>query len=235
MIGAELLSLTTLVICFLAILMGVSFFGKEGLYVYATTAVIIANLQVLKLTKYDFLNTPVALGTVVFSTTFAVDNILNEYFGAEAARKCVAISFSGYLLFAILMKITALHPEVTISDCVNMHTEMEQLFSPAFSLFAASLLSYIVGQFTDIFIFSKLKMLWGRKYVSCRSAISMGLSTFVDNCSFSLLAWVIFAKHPLPLSSLWTTYICAAYFMRLAIATLCVPLVKLAGIFMKKE
>jgi uncharacterized integral membrane protein (TIGR00697 family) len=202
---------------------------------YSVIAVVVSNLQVLKLTKYNFLDSPVALGTIVFSTTFAIDNILNEYFGESAAKKGMWISFSGYLLFAVLMKIATLHPETPASECVNMHSEISRLFSPVFSLFAASLLSYLIGQFADIFVFSKLKAKLKGKYVSCRSMVSMGLSTFIDNCSFSLLAWVVFAEHPLDLRSLWTTYICATYIMRLMVAALCVPLVKLAGMFIKRE
>ncbi|MDR3151472.1 MAG: queuosine precursor transporter [Holosporaceae bacterium] len=232
---AELLSLTTLIVCSLAIMIIVRFFGRYGLYMYSVVAVIVSNLQVLKLTKYGFWDSPVALGTIVFSTTFAVDNILNEYFGGQAAKKGVWISFSGYLLFAILMKITALHPEIPPSECVNMHAEMSRLFSPVFNLFAASLLSYLIGQFADIFVFSKLKAKLKGKYVSFRSMISMGLSTFIDNCLFSLLTWVVFAEHSLNLYSLWTTYICATYIMRLMVAALCVPLVKLAGMFILEE
>ncbi|GHT90772.1 transporter [Alphaproteobacteria bacterium] len=229
----ELLSLSTLIVCFISILIAVRFLGREGLYVYSTVAVIISNIQVLKLTKYTLIDDPVALGTVVFSTTFAVDNILNEYFGENSAKRGVWISFFGYLLFVIAMKIAVLHPEISSSECVNMCGELKMLFSPTIVLFASSLISYVVSQFTDIFIFSTLKKIFKNRGISCRSLISMALSTFVDNCVFSLLAWVVLAENPISLSSLWTTYIFVTYFIRLIVAALCVPLVRLAGFFMK--
>jgi uncharacterized integral membrane protein (TIGR00697 family) len=102
-------------------------------------------------------------------------------------------------------------------------------------LFVASLLSYVVSQFTDIFIFSTLKRIFKNRHVSCRSMISMTLSTFVDNCVFSALAWIVFADVPITLSSLWTTYIFITYMIRLVVAALCVPLVRLAGIFVKAD
>ncbi|GHU11293.1 transporter [Alphaproteobacteria bacterium] len=231
----ELLSLSTLVVCFISILIAVRFFGREGLYAYSTVAVIISNIQVLKLTKYTLIDDPVALGTVVFSTTFAVDNILNEYFGENSAKKGVWISFFGYLLFVVAMKIALLHPEISSSECVNMHNEMKMLFSPTIVLFVSSLLSFVVSQFADIFIFSTLKKIFKNRSVSCRSLISMALSTFVDNCVFSLLAWVVLAENPISLSSLWTTYIFVTYFIRLIVAALCVPLVRLSGVFVKAD
>ncbi|MDR2794188.1 MAG: queuosine precursor transporter [Holosporaceae bacterium] len=229
----ELLSLSTLLVCFVSIFIAVRYLGREGLYVYSTVAVIVSNIQVLKLTKYSLIDDPVALGTVVFSTTFAVDNILNEYFGEKSAKRGVWISFFGYLLFVIAMKIAVWHPQVYHPECLNMCQEMRQLFSPTLVLFISSLLSYMVSQFTDIFIFSTLKRFFKNKYVSCRSMISMALSTFVDNCVFSLLAWVIFADNPITLSSLWSTYIVVTYVIRLIVAAFCVPLVKLAGFFLK--
>ena len=62
-------------------------FAKSGLIVYSAIATITANIQVVKLTQYTLVNDPVALGTVVFATTFAVDNILTEYYGKNVAQK----------------------------------------------------------------------------------------------------------------------------------------------------
>lgn len=231
----ELLSLSTLVVCFFAILFVTKVFGKEGLYAYSTVAIITANIQVLKLTTYSFAPGPVALGTVLFSTTFAVDNILNEYFGAKSAKKSVWISFFMYAFFMILMKIVILHPVVQHVECVNLHDAIRNLFSPTATLLIASLLSYIVGQYTDICVFSLLKKFLKNKYLSLRSAISMAISSFVDNCVFSLLAWVILAENPISMSLLWSTYIFVTYIIRLIIAIMCVPLVKLAGNFIENR
>ncbi|MDR2068011.1 MAG: queuosine precursor transporter, partial [Holosporaceae bacterium] len=118
----------------MSILLLVKYFGKNGLFVYATTALIVSNIQVLKLTKYTLIESPVAMGTVVFSTIFAVDNILTEYFGVEDAKRCIWMSFAGYLFFVLVMKIAMLHPYAGYSECVNLHEEMKKIFSPSFSL-----------------------------------------------------------------------------------------------------
>jgi uncharacterized integral membrane protein (TIGR00697 family) len=232
---AEVLSLSTLIACFATILLMLKFFGKEGLYVYSAIAVIGSNIQVLKLTMYSFIEDPVALGTVLFSTTFAVDNILNENFGERAAKKCVWISFLGYLFFSIVMRIAVSHPAIDHRECVSLHRELQRLFSPAPVLFISSLTSYLISQYSDIFIFSALKKFFKGKYVSRRSMISMTISTFIDNCVFSVLAWVILADRPVSLSSLWTTYIFITYIIRLIIAVLCVPLVRLSINLVKKD
>ena len=234
MLSPEILSLCTLIVCLLSIIAAVKFFGKSGLFVYTAVAVISSNLQVLKLTKYSFTENPIALGTVMFATVFAVDNILTEYYGAEVAKKNVWLSFFGYLLFVMVMEIAVCHPAVDCADCTNLHGEFKKLLSPSIILLMCSLISYAVGQFSDIFILSLLKKLTRGKYISARAFISMSLSTFLDNCVFSVFAWVIFAEHPVSWKVLWSTYIFVAYLLRLSVAVLCVPLVKSAGAWIKR-
>lgn len=233
----ELLSVLTLAFCFISILCAAKFFGKSGLYVYSAIASIASNIQVLKLTQYSALSNPIALGTVLFSTTFAVDNIITEYYGAKYAKKGLYISFFGCLFFTVIMQITILHPIVFSPDLVNLHFEIKKIFSPTIYLFMSSLIAYFVGQWTDIFIYSALKKISGRKYLSARSMVSMTLSTFIDNFFFSFFAWIVFAERPIPLSVFWNTYVIITYVIRLIVAALCLPLVKLAGIlvFEKKS
>jgi uncharacterized integral membrane protein (TIGR00697 family) len=211
------------------------FFGKKGLFAYSAIAAIVANIQVLKLTKYSIMEDPVALGTVLFSTTFVVDNILTEYYGAKTARKCVWMSFFCYLFFTLIMKITILHPAISHPECINLHEELKRVFSPCFVFFISSIVSYVISQFTDIFIFSTLKKLMKGPYVAVRSFISMAISSLVDNCIFSLLAWVILTNNPISMISLWKTYIVVTYMIRLIVAVLCVPLVKLFGIVVPRK
>lgn len=231
----EMLSVSTLVLCFITMLCTIKFFGKSGLYAYSTIVAITSNIQVLKLTKYSIVSDPVALGTILFSTTFAVDNIVTEYYGAESAKKGLYISFFGYLFFVAVMQIAVWHPAVSQTNCVNLHSELQTVFSPAPYLFLSSLAAYFCGQHTDIFVYSRLKRLFKTKYAAGRSMFSMAVSAFVDNFVFSVLAWIVFAENPISISDLWRTYICVTYIIRLVVATLCVPIIKLAGKFISKD
>jgi uncharacterized integral membrane protein (TIGR00697 family) len=232
---AEFLSLSTLTLCFIVILVMAKFFGKGGLLAYSAISVVISNLQVLKLTKYSMMDSPVALGTVVFSTLFAIDNILTECYGTKTARQCVWMNFICYLFFALTMEITNLHPVIENWNCVNLHHELKILFSPCFTLFISSLISFIISQLIDIFVYSTLQKIMKSRHTSLRSFIAMTVSTFVDNFIFSILAWIIFAKDPVTMAVLWKTYIITTVTIRLVIAVLCVPLVKLCSMTLLKR
>lgn len=221
---ADLLSLTSLIICFSTIIALARFFGQCGLYTYSAVAMIVANTQVLKLTKYSFFNHEVALGTIVFATTFVVDNILIEYFGKKAARRSVYLSFIIYLFFVVSMKLTILHPVVQNSQSIDFSQELATIFSPGIALFVSSALAYFSGQFCDIFIFSLLRKI---KKLYIKSMISMSVSTFVDNAVFSIFAWMVFSDHPIGWNELWNTYIINLYVLRLVVVLMCIPFIKL--------
>ena len=199
------------------------FFGKSGLFAYSAIATIVSNIQVLKLTKYALFPHEVALGTVVFSTTFAVDNILVHHFGARTARKAVYLSFALFLFFSLVMKIAIMHPELPQNGCVNYSKELAAIFSHELPLFVSSVLAYLAGQFCDISVFTLL-----RKFsLSVKSLCSMSISGFVDNLTFSVFAWVVFADNPISWNELWNTYIINLYLLRWIVIVTCVPLVKM--------
>ena len=92
--------------CLLAILFLLKFFGEVGIYLYTTIAVIAANIQVLKIVDFPFFYNPIALGTILFATTFFATDILTEYYGVKFARRNILISFVGFLLMTIIMLFT---------------------------------------------------------------------------------------------------------------------------------
>ena len=202
--SAEVVSFLTLLTCFISIFFMFKYYGKVGLFVYTAIVVIASNLQVLRLTQYSFFENPTALGTVAFSTTFAVDNILTEIYGHRVARRNIWLGFFGYLFFICLMKLTTLHPTVYENQCINLHKEICRLFSPSFTIFISSLISYVVCQFLDVGVFSFLKTVTHGKYFAVRSLIAMAFSSFSDNLIFSIFAWIIFAKNPIDWPTVWS-------------------------------
>lgn len=234
--SAELLDVAIFLVCSFFIMSFARYFGKSGLMAYNSVVVIISNIQVLKLTKYSFItDSPIALGTVVFSTTFAIDNILTEFYGADFARKNIKLGFILYLFFTICLQLTILYPVAIIPNYFNLHDEIKTLFSPSVIIFISSVLSYIIGQHLHVCIFSFFKEMAQGKFLGMRNFFSMAISAFIDNLLFSFFAWKLFSPQPVSWSVLWDTYIFTTYLLRLLIAVLCVPLVELTKLLIKKN
>lgn len=230
---SDLLSFSALLLCFVSIFCAVRFFGYVGLYVLLCIITICTNIQVLKVTAYALWHEPLAMGTVIFASTFAIDGILSEYYSAAVARRGVWISFMAYLFFAVQMFLCIAHP--VSSNCDASYAQaIELLFRPSFALFLSSLVSFVCGQLCDVSLYAFLKKQERVNSVWLRAIISMSVANFIDNALFSVMAWKVFCIQEVSWSMLWHTYIFGTYVFRLLIALLCVPVIRFAGFFVNR-
>ncbi|WP_114395201.1 queuosine precursor transporter [Oleisolibacter albus] len=231
----ELLLLLQALICFGAILLMARLFGEPGLYLYILIAVIGANVEVLKAVQFGFYDHPVAMGTVLFGSTYLATDILTEHYGRQAARRAVFLSFAGYLLFTGLMLLTLGFRPMTAAQAgtdmqwaLPMQEHIAALFTPAPALFAAGMTSYLISQLFDVWVYQRIRGITGQKHLWLRNNGSTMLSSFVDNCLFSVLAWVVFAPEPVGWDALLHTYILGTYLLRVALSLLDTPFMYLS-------
>jgi hypothetical protein len=238
----EVIWLLMLGVCFSTVLILNRLFGSAGLYVYIAVAVIGANIQVLKAVQFSLYDNPVALGTILFSSTFLATDLLAEQFGAQAARQGVWLGFVAYLFFTLVMLLTLgfspLTPEQagdSMSWAVPYQDHLTALFAPQPALFAAGMLAYLFSQLHDVWLFDKLKTLFSGRKLWLRNNVSTLLSALIDNTVFSILAWMVFTATPLPFDTVFWTYILGTYWLRLFVAVFDTPFIYLARRWHKIE
>ena len=221
-----------LLFCFSSILVFLKLFGYVGLYVYSALAVIIGNIQVLKTVDFFYSPEPVALGTVLFASTFLCTDILSEHFGREKARKNVLIGFSSFLFMTIIMLIT-----IGFRPSVNdwAQDSLANIFTPMSRFFIASMIAYLASQYFDVWIYSTIKKITKSRYLWLRNNLSTILSSLVDNTIFSLLAWIILNPDPETLYNVIMIYIFGTYVLRIFIAFLDTPFMYLSKLFLSKN
>lgn len=203
--------------------------------VFMVIAIVAANIQVIKAVEFPFWKEPIALGTLIFSTTYLATDILAELFGREKAMQAVFIGFGSYLLFTIWMVITIGFTPVSDSPVMSdfqwareNHFHIAGVFTPAPSLFLAGMLSFLISQWLDVSLFSRIKKMTGEKRLWLRNNLSTALSGLVDSFIFSILAWIVFNPEPLPWSVVISTYIFGTYALRLLLTLLDTPIIYLA-------
>ena len=225
------------IVCSLAVVMMAKVFGKTGLMTYVTLAVIIANIQVLKAANFSLFPFPIALGTIVFSSTFIAVDILNEFYGEKVARAAVWMSFASVVILLVLM-ICTLGIQPARDDhqsYIHVHQAISILFLPAPQILAASLCSFLVSQYIEIWIFQLIRRVTHAKWIWLRTSVASLISALIDNALFSVLAWVIFAPNPISLQQLLFTYILGTYTFRVIIILLQTPLMYCVRTFMKRN
>ena len=224
--------LLMLFFCFFSILIFLKLFGIFGLYVYSALAVIGGNIQVLKQVDFFYSPEPVALGTVLFASTFLCTDILSEHFGREKANKNVLIGFVSFLFMTIIMLITiGFNPSA--DDWAQ--ESLSNVFTPLSRFFIASMIAYLLSQYFDIWIYNFLKKLTINKYLWLRNNLSTILSSLVDNTIFSLLAWIILNPNPETLYNVIMIYIFGTYILRIFIALIDTPFMYFSKLFLPKN
>lgn len=234
-LAPEFVWMIMLMICFAAVLCFNRFMGPSGLYAYIAIAVIGAQIQVLKAVQFNIYHEPVALGTVLFSSTYLATDILGEQFGPKAARRGVFMGFFAHFFFSALMLLTLgfspLTPEQAgeaMAWALPYHDHIAAIFTLQFSLFLAGMLAYLSSQLYDVWFFGWLKKKSGDRFLWLRNNASTMVSALIDNTIFSVLAWIVFSANPLPFKTVLFTYILGTYWLRLLVAVLDTPMIYIA-------
>ncbi len=230
-----------IIFCFISVLILLKLFGELGLYLYTIVAVIAANIQVLKIVKFKIFDDPVALGTILFASVFFCTDILNEHYSSSKARKNVILGFVGFLLMTLIMIITLgfkpISADVVGNEynyALNIQSNLSAIFLPLPTLFIASMIAYLSSQYFDVWFYKYLLKITGKKNLWLRNNISTIISSLIDSFVFSLFAFIILSKNPLPLGVVILTYVFGTYFLRIFIALIDTPFIYLSKFFLPK-
>lgn len=225
----------------LAMMIVLRVFGAAGMIVYIAIGVVAANVQVLKAVQFSVFASPVALGTVLFSSTYVATDILTEFYGRATARQAVKLGFAAMLMMSIFMimalgfrPMTPQEAGESMAWALPNHDRIMALFLPAPMLLVAGLSAYLVSQLLDIWIFQKIRGVTGSRLLWLRASGSTMISALVDNIVFSSLAWWILptllgqTDQVVALDALVFTFILGTYGIRLVMAIAEAPLVYIA-------
>ncbi|MBN9542377.1 MAG: queuosine precursor transporter [Alphaproteobacteria bacterium] len=227
-LSPEFVSMLTLLCCYVAIYGFFRYWKDAGIYVYTSVCIIICNIHVLKAADFSWYNEPIAMGTIVYATTFLASDLLTEFYGVEKAKKAVFLSFASSMMFIVLMILVLGYKPINTlnqqdSHFNEAHNAMLTLFTPSLAIIIASFTAYILSQLTDIYVFSKIRKLTKGGKLWLRTILAVSLAALVDSVVFNLLAWRIFAPNPVSWHSLILTYTLGAYILQMLVASLNVP------------
>lgn len=158
------------------------FFGISGLFAFVPIAIIVANIQVLKLVDVFGLTT--ALGNAAYSSTFLVSDVLAENYGKKEAKRAVMLGFFSLAFFTFIMYLTTFFIP-NVEDFSDPH--LKALFSLVPRMAFSGLVTYCVSQVFDIYLYLKIKK-WLPRFLFVRNLSSI-ISQFLDTCLFSFLAF----------------------------------------------
>jgi uncharacterized integral membrane protein (TIGR00697 family) len=181
----EVLFFLTIVASYGGILVAFRLFGRPGLYAWTVLAVLLANIEVLKLVRVFGFET--ALGNVIYATTFLSTDILTERYGRRDAWRAVGIGFFSLVALTVLSQL-ALGYRPAEGDTASPALQHIFGFLPRIAL--ASLTAYAVAQSFDVWFFGWIRRRTGPGKVWLRNNVATMSAQLLDNVVFSYIAWV---------------------------------------------
>lgn len=193
--------------------------GPVMLTTFVALQCILANLMVLKQTVLFGL-TATCADPFSIGATLGL-NLLQEYYGKNAAKNAIAISFKA-LLFYLFMTIIHLWYIPAAVDTTHNHFVL--LFSVMPRIIIASFIVFYISQSCDYWLYNIFKTWWHSRFLIIRNYCSIFISQFIDTVLFSYLALYGAVDNIIHV-------ICIAYSVKIIATFLIVPFVSLSKQF----
>lgn len=148
-------------------------------------SLIIANITAGKIISIFGLVVPAAV--VAYAITFLCTDVIGELYGKEEANATVKLGFVIQIISMILIFLAILLPPARFMKEFNVSFKM--VLGQSFRTIIASLISYMISQANDVFIFHKLKEKTNGKYKWLRNNVSTILSQTIDTSIFITIAF----------------------------------------------
>lgn len=190
------------------------------------TSLVVGDLIGGKLMAVPFFGTVqlLSVGFIPFPITFLLTDLLNEFYGKQAARTVtlVGLGMAVFTLVVVLVAVAAPWHPVTRSAGWKGLTPApyDAVFSSGTRILVASMVAYLFAQLLDIAIFHRLKKLTAGRMLWLRATGSTVVSQLLDTIVIQSLVW----NEALDASKL-TDLIAASWLGKLLIAVLLTPLI----------
>lgn len=133
------------------------------------------------------------VGMIPFPVTFLLTDLLNEFYGKQAARFVTLVGFAMAALAFTFIYIGGAIPIAALARDPAWQGVNEQAFANVFlgsqRMILASLSAYLVAQFVDIGVFHLLKRMTSNRYLWLRATGSTAVAQLIDSTVISIAAF----------------------------------------------
>ncbi len=125
-------------------------------------------------------------GTILFPLSYIFGDILTEVYGYSRSRKVIWLGFVSAMLMSVTFILVGVLPPA--ADW-HYQTAYDQILGLTPRIVAASLVAYLVGEFSNSFILAKLKLLTHGRWLWTRTIGSTLIGQIVDTALFIAIAF----------------------------------------------
>ncbi|MBX7098704.1 MAG: queuosine precursor transporter [Myxococcaceae bacterium] len=187
-------------------------------------ALVVGDLIGCKLVEVTVLGKPfvLSMGIIPFPLTFLLTDVLNEFYGKQAARLVTWVGFTAAVFTTAVVALVLQLPYAPFTLAPDWGGATPDAFGRVFgsglNILVASCVAYVLAQFIDIGVFILLKKQTHGRFLWLRATGSTLVSQLIDTIVIQSLAW----SGSLELGRL-VSLVLASYVVKLTVAIALTP------------
>ena len=148
------------------------------------TCLITANIVAVKLVSFGGLTLPAAI--IIFPLSYIFGDILTEVYGYRAARRVIWLGFICNLIAVLGIWLGGLLPPAQVWENQEAY---DTILGYTPRILVASFAAYLVGEFSNSFVLSKMKIRTKGRWLWTRTVGSTVVGQGLDSAIFILIAF----------------------------------------------
>jgi queuosine precursor transporter len=198
---------------------GTAFVVLAGLFVGALVIAAVLAAKIIVVGPFV-----VPAGVLAYSITFVCTDVVTELHGRARARQVVLAGLAALLAALLLIRIALAWPAAPFWE---NGAAFESVLSSSSRIAVASIVAYLVSQFTDVYLFAWIGARTGGRHLWLRNNAATMLSQLLDSAIFVSIAFA--GAFPL------LPVILGQWAVKLGIALLDTPVVYLAVALLRRR
>ena len=152
---------------------------------FFVTALVVSNIIAVKLVEVE--GRVFDAGNVLFPLAYLLGDVLTEVYGFRAARRVILLGFACNVLAVAAIQLAIVLPA---ADFWSENQEAyKTVLGTTWRIFAASLCAYLVGELTNAFVLSRMKVATGGRFLWTRTIGSSLVGQGLDSAIFVTIAF----------------------------------------------
>ena len=152
---------------------------------FFVTALVVSNIIAVKLAEVG--ERVFDAGNLLFPLAYVLGDVLTEVYGFRAARRVILLGFACNVLAVAAIQLAIRLPPADF--WAGNEEAYEAVLGTTWRIFVASLCAYLVGELTNSYVLSRMKVVTGGRYLWSRTIGSSLVGQALDSTIFVTIAF----------------------------------------------
>jgi queuosine precursor transporter len=131
-----------------------------------------------------------SVGIFLIPILFSINDIVTEVYGKARARSIIRTGLY-ILIFYAIFTFMAIHLPTSARSPLSQ-VIFEEVFYKSIRITLASITAFFVSEFMDVFVYSRIREMFGKSHLWFRNNLSNFVGQFLDTTLFIILAFYAF-------------------------------------------